>query len=262
MTNAPLSGKPQAAPRQPRETELFERWQSQRDQRAREELVRLHLLLARKLAGRYARTGEPMDDLFQVASLGLVKAIDRFDTTRGVGFASFAVPTILGELKRHFRDTGWSVHVPRRLQEHILKVQEAEIELSARTGRSPSVLDIARYLELSSEQVLEALEAVPAHRAASLDAPIHERVDDAWSTYDLIGVEDEQFAMFESRATLAAAIAELSEADQRVLSLRFRDELTQREIAGQIGVSQMQVSRILRRIRGELRIAMSVEPGP
>jgi RNA polymerase sigma-B factor len=258
MKHAALSDNSQAAPRQPRETELFERWQRRGDRRAREELVHLHLMLARKLAGRYARTGEPMDDLFQVASLGLVKAIDRFDTTRGVAFASFAVPTILGELKRHFRDTGWSVHVPRRLQEHILKVQEAEVELSARTGRSPSVLDIARYLELSSEQVLEALEAVPAHRAASLDAPVHERIDDASSTYDLIGIEDEHFAMFESRASLAAAIAELSEDDQQVLALRFRDELTQREIAGQIGVSQMQVSRILRRIRSQLREAMSV----
>jgi RNA polymerase sigma factor (sigma-70 family) len=152
--------------------DLFERWRSHRDRRAREELVRRHLGLARKLAARYRRTQEPFEDLLQVASLGLVKAIDRFDHERGAAFSSFAVPTILGELKRHFRDKGWSVHLSRGLQELALKVQEAEARLGSRTGRSPTVIEIAQHLSLDTEQVLEALDAMNARAAISLDAPI------------------------------------------------------------------------------------------
>jgi RNA polymerase sigma-B factor len=240
-------------------TELFHRWQRERDFGAREQLVHMHLGLARRLASRYARTQEPLEDLIQVASLGLVKAIDRFDADRGVAFATFAVPTILGELKRHFRDTGWSLHVPRKLQELVLKVQEGQATLSSRTGRSPTVLELAEYLELPSEEVVEALEAMGAHHAGSLDAPIDGRSEEGTiSQHDAIGFEDASYARFESSASLAAAVSELSEADQTVLALRFRQELTQREIAGRIGVSQMQVSRILRRIGKELREAMSV----
>src|SRR5436190_669977 len=152
--------------------ELFRRWQRRRDISAREELVRRHLSLARRIARRYAHTREPLDDLFQVASLGLLKAIDRFDPDRGLVFSSFAVPTILGELKRHFRDRGWAVHVPRGLQELALKVQDADIKLSSRAQRSPTVAEIAQYLEMDTEQVLEALEVLATHHAASLDAPV------------------------------------------------------------------------------------------
>ncbi len=219
----------------------------------------MHLGLARRLASRYVRTQEPLEDLVQVASLGLVKAIDRFDPDRGVAFATFAVPTILGELKRHFRDTGWSLHVPRKLQELVLKVQEGQVTLSSRTGRSPTVHELAQYLELSSEEVVEALEANGAHHAASLDAPLAGRDDEGAGTqHDAIGAEDICYTMFESSASLEAAVAQLSEADQRVLALRFRQSLTQREIAEVIGVSQMQVSRILRRIGTQLREAMRV----
>src|SRR5438874_8621120 len=137
--------------------ELFTRWQKSRDQRAREELVNRFLPLARNLARRYSGAREPFDDLMQVASLGLVKAIDRFDPERGTAFSSFAVPTILGELKRYFRDLGWAVHVPRGAQEQALKVEEAQQLLTARTGRPPSVPDLAEYLELSIEEVLDAL---------------------------------------------------------------------------------------------------------
>src|SRR5437660_11140996 len=151
--------------------ELFVRWQQHQDQRAREELVDRFLPLARKLARRYAGAREPLDDLVQVASLGLVKAVDRFDSSRGTAFSSFAVPTILGELKRYFRDLGWAVHVPRGAQEQAMKVEEAQHRLNSKTGRSPTVQELAEYLELSIEEVIEALETSRAHHASSLDAP-------------------------------------------------------------------------------------------
>jgi RNA polymerase sigma-B factor len=240
--------------------ELFRRWQSERDWSAREELVRRHLSLARKIARRYAHTREPFDDLFQVASLGLVKAIDRFDPDRGLVFSSFAVPTILGELKRHFRDRGWAIHVPRGLQELALKVQDAEIKLSSRAQRSPSVLEIAQYLEIEIEQVLEALEVLATHHAASLDAPVGQVLDDETLTrLDTIGQEDDRFDLVDTAATLSAAVQRLPDSDRNVLALRFDEELTQHQIAERIGVSQMQVSRILRRITDQLRDTMGME---
>ena len=151
--------------------DLFLRWHGQRDPRARDELVRRFLPLARKLARRYAGAREPIDDLIQVASLGLVKAVDRFDPTREIAFSSFAVPTIAGELKRYFRDLGWSVHVPRGAQEMALKVEQARQQIVSRGGRSPSVNELAQYLEWSVEDVLDALEAGSAHHSVSLDAP-------------------------------------------------------------------------------------------
>src|SRR5256714_12615010 len=151
--------------------ELFVRWQQHGDRSARDELVPRFLPLARKLARRYAGAREPFEDLLQVASLGLVKAVDRFDAERGTAFSSFAVPTILGELKRYFRDLGWAVHVPRGAQEQALKVQEAQERLTSRAGRPPSVSDLAEYLELSIEDVLDALETSGAHHTVSLDTP-------------------------------------------------------------------------------------------
>src|ERR1700729_1451348 len=151
--------------------ELFTRWQQHGDRSARDELVTRFLPLARKLARRYAGAREPFEDLLQVASLGLVKAVDRFDADRGTAFSSFAVPTILGELKRYFRDLGWAVHVPRGAQELAMKVEEAQHRLNSKTGRSPTVQQLAEYLELSIEDVLEALETSRAHHASSLDAP-------------------------------------------------------------------------------------------
>ncbi|HEY2771468.1 MAG TPA: SigB/SigF/SigG family RNA polymerase sigma factor [Solirubrobacteraceae bacterium] len=242
-------------------SDLFQRVHRDHDDKAREELVLRHLPLARKLAGRYARTQEPFDDLYQVACLGLVKAIDRFDAERGVTFASFAVPTILGELKRHFRDKGWSVHLPRGLQELVLKVQDADAKLNARLGRSPTVVEIAQFLEARTEDVVEALDALAAHRAASLDAPVETGIEDGSNTrHDLVGAEDERFALVELYASMKSAIAELAERDQDILALRFDEKLTQREIAGRIGVSQMQVSRMLRRITTELRTSMELPP--
>jgi RNA polymerase sigma-B factor len=242
--------------------DLFRRWRCERDRGAREELVQRHLPLAHKLARRYARTREPLEDLFQVASLALVKAIDRFDPDRGLAFSSFAVPTILGELKRHFRDKGGSVHMPRGLQELMMKVQDAETTLSSGTGRSPTVVEIAEYLAVDSEQVLEALEALAAHHVSSLDTALATVKGDELATgHDVIGVEDERYGLVETSASLAAAVKRLRISDRQVLALRFRDELKQKEIAERIGVSQMQVSRILRRATNELRQQIELDDG-
>ena len=195
---------------------------------------------------------EPFDNLFQVASYGLLKALDRFDPERGIAFSSFAVPTIVGELKRYFRDLGWSVHVPRGAQELALKIQRAQQELTTRTGRSPTVHDLAQYLELSIEQVLDGLEAAAGHHAASLDVPNDESDDDAGTLADTRGVEDAGFALVENSATVAAALHLLSDRERHVLTLRFSEDRTQSEIAAMIGVSQMQISRILRQALARL----------
>jgi RNA polymerase sigma-B factor len=237
-----------AAPEQ-----LFARWQRHRDQAARDELVRRFLPLARKLALRYQGANEPLDDLVQVASLALVKAIDRFDYTRGIAFSSFAVPTMAGELKRYFRDLGWSAHVPRGAQERALKVEEAERKLTAREGRSPTVQQLAVYLEVSVDEVIDALEASAAHHAKSLDAPFDDGDGEVGTLVDSLGAEDERFAFVEVSAGIAEAVSQLSERDRRILALRVVEDRTQSEIAEEIGVSQMQVSRILRRALARVR---------
>jgi RNA polymerase sigma-B factor len=232
--------------------ELFVRWQQQGDESAREELVRRFLPLARKLARRYSGAHEPFEDLLQVASLGLVKAIDRFDVKRETAFSSFAVPTILGELKRYFRDLGWSVHVPRGAQELALKVEEAQQKLTSKSGRPPSVPDLAEYLELSVQDVLEALETAEAHHAASLDSPRDEGESDAGTLADAFGQVDERFELIDAKVTIADAARHIGQRERRVLLLRFGEDLTQSQIAAMIGVSQMQVSRILRRAIAQL----------
>jgi RNA polymerase sigma-B factor len=239
--------------------ELFLRWQQDGDQRAREELVDRFLPLARNLARRYAGAREPFDDLLQVASLGLVKAIDRFDVDRGAAFSSFAVPTILGELKRYFRDLGWSVHVPRGAQEQALKVQEAQERLTTKTGRPPTVHELAEYLELEVEDVLDALETAAAHHSASLDAPREDRDDESGSLVDVFGQEDRRYELVEETTTISAAARELTPRERRVLALRFAGDMTQTQIAQEIGVSQMQVSRILRRALTQLRELTQVD---
>ncbi|HZU40399.1 MAG TPA: SigB/SigF/SigG family RNA polymerase sigma factor [Solirubrobacteraceae bacterium] len=234
-------------------TELFIRWQEHGDRRAREELIQRFLPLARKLARRYAGPREPFEDLMQVASLGLVKAVDRFDTSRGTAFSSFAVPTILGELKRYFRDLGWSVHVPRGAQEMALKVEEAQQRLTTKTGRPPSVPDLAQYLEMSIEDVLDALETASAHHSTSLDAPRDDGEEESGTLADAFGEIDERFELVDASVTIAAAAEQLSARERKVLVLRFVEDMTQTQIAEQIGVSQMQVSRILRRALSRLR---------
>lgn len=242
------------------ETVLFERWRDERDCSARDTLVERFLPLARKLARRYARGPESVEDLMQVASLGLVKAIDRFDPARGNHFASFAVPTILGELRRHFRDASWAVHVSRSAQERSLDVQRAMELLHSASGRSPAVGEIAEYMELDHEQVLDALQVSQAHSAMSLDAP---GGDDGESDSDprmeMIGSEDPCFALVEDNFVLARALAELAPRERQILGLRFFAEMTQSEIATRIGLSQMQVSRLLRRSLERMREVAAVE---
>jgi RNA polymerase sigma-B factor len=252
---ADVGGKADAA-------ELFVRWQRHGDNRAREELTERFLPLARKLARRYSGAREPFDDLLQVASLGLVKAIDRFDPSRGTAFSSFAVPTILGELKRYFRDLGWAVHVPRGAQEQALKVEEAQQQLTARTGRPPNVHDLAQFLEMSVEDVLDALETSGAHHTVSLDTPREDGEGESGTLADAFGEMDQRFEFVEASVSIAAAAKHLSARERRVLELRFVEDLTQTQIAEVIGVSQMQVSRILRRALAQLRDLTEVEDKP
>lgn len=232
---------------------LFERARFDGDVRARETLIRRYLPLARRLARRYQHTDEPLEDLVQVASIGLLKAIDRFDCAREVMFSSYAVPTILGELKRHFRDRTWSVRVPRDLQELALRVDQAVAKLSIGTRRSPSVGEIARLVEVSEEQVLDALEAMGAYRAGSLDAPRATREEETESVADSLGSNDSGFERAEERATLQPLLERVSERERTVLELRFGEDLTQAEIGERIGVSQMQVSRLIRQALTRLR---------
>ncbi len=213
------------------------------------------LPLARQLARRYQRGGEPLDDLIQVASLGLLKSIDRFDPARETAFSSFAVPTILGELKRHFRDKGWSVRVPRDLQELAVRLEPLSEELARELGRAATPVEIAERAGATLEQVLEAREAAGAYRAVSLDRPR----DDDDETSDGIGVaygiEDPGFGVAEDAATVQRLMRVLTDREREVLRLRFEEDLTQAEIGERVGVSQMHVSRIIRQAIGRLREA-------
>jgi RNA polymerase sigma-B factor len=249
-------GRSKRTPARAREDRrLFERYLTEGDQQAREQLVERFLPLARQLARRYQRAEEPLDDLVQVASIGLIKAIDRFDLSRDVAFSSYAVPTILGELKRHFRDKTWSVRVPRDLQELALKVDRAVAALSRELHRSPSVTEIAEAVESSEEQVLEALEAAAAYRASSFDAPRGSEDDPGDTLGDATGTDEDGFGRAEDRATLHRLLGTVTAREREVLRLRFEEDLTQAEIGERIGVSQMQVSRIIRQSLGRLRAA-------
>jgi RNA polymerase sigma-B factor len=242
---------------QARETErqLLIRYHRDGDIAAREELAERFLPLARDLALRYTYTDEPFDDLLQVASLGLIKAIDRFEPGRGTKFTSYAAPTILGELKRHFRDKGWALHMPRDLQERTLAVSRATEALSKELGRSPKVREVAAELGCSIEDVLEAQEAAASYETTSLNAPTAHDDDDAAALVDLIGDEDSAYELVESRDAIASTWRALPEVERSVLELRFMHDLTQREIGEQIGYSQMHVSRLLRRALDRLETA-------
>jgi RNA polymerase sigma-B factor len=234
--------------------DLFARWQSDGDQAAREEIVRRFMPLARGLARRYGNSSEPFEDLLQVASLGLLKAIDRYDPERGYPFPSFAVPTILGEMRRYFRDSGWAVHVPRGTQERALKVRDAQERLANAKGHSPTVNQLAEYLELDTEEVLDSLQAIHAYQSVSLDAPRPSADDqDAVSYGESIGADDERYELIELDVTLSSVLMRIPARERAIMRMRFVDDLTQTEIAERIGVSQMQVSRLLRRSLDQLR---------
>jgi RNA polymerase sigma-B factor len=238
---------------------LLERLHHHGDAEARELLVQRFLPLARQLARRYQRGGEPLDDLTQVASLGLLKAIDRFDPSREVAFSSFAVPTILGELKRHFRDKGWSVRVPRDLQELAVRVERISEDLARASGRAPTAGEIAEALGITTEQVLEAREAAGAYRAISLDRPREEGEDNDAGLGEAMGAEDPGFRLAEAAATVERLMTVLTDREREVLRLRFEEDLTQSQIGERVGVSQMHVSRLIRQAVAKLREAAQPE---
>jgi RNA polymerase sigma-B factor len=234
--------------------ELMAAYAERRDDELRAALVERYLPLARSLARRYARGAEPIEDLVQVASVGLLKAIDRYDPGHGAAFSSFAVPTIAGELRRHFRDRCWMVRPPRELQERALAVENVAGELTNRLGHSPTVRQLGQALELSDEEVLDAMEAARAAFATSLSAP--RGTDDDESTFEAaIGAEDHGFEAAEDRAVYAQLSRCLTDRERTVLALRFNEDLTQEQIGKRVGVSQMQVSRVLRQALAKLAAA-------
>jgi RNA polymerase sigma-B factor len=246
--------------RRPDERALFALHRRCPDPALREALVERFLPLARQLALRYDGAGAAFEDVFQVACVGLVKAVDRFEPDRGVAFSSYAVPTILGEIKRWFRDQTWAVHVVRDLQERSLRVARTVDDLAARSGRPPTVPEIAAAVGCTEEEVLEALEVAAAHRAASLDAPQGGEDEADMALGETIGGHDRELATAEQRADLSALVGRLGAEERRALRLRFEGDLTQAEIAAILGVSQMQVSRILRRALERLRLLHGPEP--
>ncbi|MGC4807742.1 SigB/SigF/SigG family RNA polymerase sigma factor [Micromonospora sp. DT233] len=220
---------------------------------ARHRAIEAWLPLANHLARRYHGRGQPSEDLTQTAALALIKAIDKFDPTRGVDFAGYAIPTIVGEIKRHFRDRAWDVRVPRRLQERRLAISQANGTLTHVLGRSPTVADIATYLNLTEEEVLEGLEGARAYSAVSLSSPVGDGTTTTTELGDMLGGEDTELALAELRLALVPALATLDEREQKIISLRFHGNLTQQEIAERVGVSQMHVSRLLTRSLAKLR---------
>jgi RNA polymerase sigma-B factor len=231
---------------------LFRRCQ-EGDIEAREELAARYLSLAARLARRYWFGREPLDDLVQVARVGLVKAIDRFDPERGMTFTAYAVPTIIGELKRHFRDTGWAVHVPQRLQRRALELDRIADDLRRRLGRAPSAAEVAEAAGTTVREVVEAAEAAIAFDTVSLETGGSNGSGDGTGIGDAIGKEDDRFEMVEYGATIEPALKALSDRERLILHLRFNEDLTQFEIGKKLGISQMHVSRLLRRALARLR---------
>jgi RNA polymerase sigma-B factor len=224
----------------------------------RDELVQMHLPLVEHLARRFRNRGEPLDDLTQVATIGLIKSVDRFDTERGVEFSTYATPTVIGEIKRHFRDKGWAVRVPRRLQELRLSLTSATSELSQRNRRSPTVAELAEYLKISEEEVLEGLESANAYSTLSLD--VSEGGDeDSPAVADSLGSEDEALEGVEYRESLKPLLEQLPPREKKILLLRFFGNMTQSQIAEEIGISQMHVSRLLARTLEQLRAQLLVD---
>lgn len=232
--------------------DLFHRWRTYRDRDARDRLIERFLPLARNLARRYTSSSEPYEDLVQVASLGLVKAVERFDPDRGYAFTSFAVPTIVGELKRYFRDSGWALHVDRGAQERARRVLDAQQQISSQTGHPPSIAEIAQYLECGDEEVLDGLQTAEAYDSVSLDAPARADSDEA-THVETLGRDDFRLEQVDLHATIFTAAKHLPRREREILFLRFGADLTQSEIAERVGVSQMQVSRLLRRSLALLR---------
>jgi RNA polymerase sigma-B factor len=235
------------------ESALHEQFHRTGDSSAREKLAEHYLPLARSLAMRYRGGSESVEDLYQVACLGMLKALDRFDPTRGASFQAYAVPTVLGELKRHFRDRVLPVHLPRGLKERALEISRATEALTAELDRPPTVNELAVRLEINEEEVLEGLRALEAARTVSLDVPVGGEEGDSPATIDTVGGADPSFEHVESRVALQRAMGNLEERERTCLKLRYGADMTQEEIASKVGVSQVHVSRILRRALDHLR---------
>ncbi len=227
-------------------------------QRIRDQLVELHLPLVEYLARRFRNRGEWLDDLIQVATIGLIKSIDRFDMELGVEFSTYATPTIVGEIKRHFRDKGWAVRVPRRLQELKLSLTKAISDLAQREGRAPTVSELAAHLQMSEEEVLEGLESANAYSTVSLDAP-DSGDEDAPAVADSLGMVDESLEGVEYRESLKPLLEKLPAREKKILLLRFFGNMTQSQIAAELGISQMHVSRLLARTLAQLREGLTAE---
>jgi RNA polymerase sigma-B factor len=238
-----------------RDAEMLRRYARTRDPRLREQLVHRYLPLARYAASQYRRGSEPFDDLVQVASLGLLKAIDRYDPIRGAAFSSYALPTMSGELRRHFRDRSWAVRPPRDLQEQAIAVEKAADGLERELGRSPTVEEIAARADLDVEQVLEAREALQARMSSSLSAPLRGHDEDDLDLASRIGADDDGYAVAEHRATLTTLTRVLTPREREIVRLRFDEDMTQAEIGQIVGLSQMHVSRVLRSAVDKLRAA-------
>lgn len=223
----------------------------------RNQLVRMHLPLVEHLARRFRNRGEPLDDLTQVATIGLIKSVDRFDVDRGVEFSTYATPTVVGEIKRHFRDKGWAVRVPRRLQELRLALTTATGELSQRHGRAPTVHELAEHLKISEEEVLEGLESANAYSTLSLDVP--DTDDESPAVADTLGSEDEALEGVEYRESLKPLLEQLPPREKTILLLRFFGNMTQSQIAQEVGISQMHVSRLLARTLAQLRDKLLID---
>ncbi|HLH59298.1 MAG TPA: RNA polymerase sigma factor SigF [Streptosporangiaceae bacterium] len=262
-TLAAVTRDDHAVPDRARARELFERLAglpagSPERERIRGSLVELHLPLVEYLARRFRNRGEWLDDLTQVATIGLIKSIDRFDLERGVEFSTYATPTIVGEIKRHFRDKGWAVRVPRRLQELKLSLTKAIGDLAQREGRAPTVSELAAHLQMSEEEVLEGLESANAYSTVSLDAP-DSGDEDAPAVADSLGIVDEALEGVEYRESLKPLLERLPPREKKILLLRFFGNMTQSQIAAELGISQMHVSRLLARTLTQLRDGLTSE---
>ena len=262
-TLAAVARDDHAVPDRARARELFERLTSLPEgsperERIRGSLVELHLPLVEYLARRFRNRGEWLDDLTQVATIGLIKSIDRFDLERGVEFSTYATPTIVGEIKRHFRDKGWAVRVPRRLQELKLSLTKAIGELAQREGRAPTISELAAHLQMSEEDVLEGLESANAYSTVSLDAP-DSGDEDAPAVADSLGIVDEALEGVEYRESLKPLLERLPPREKKILLLRFFGNLTQSQIAAELGISQMHVSRLLARTLTQLRDGLTTD---
>ena len=253
----PREGK--AAWDKERTRELFRLYKEEGDEEAREQLIVSHLNLVRFLASKFKNRGEPIEDLMQVGTIGLIKAIDRFDPARGLEFTTFATPTIMGEIKRHFRDKGWSVRVPRRLQELSAKVNQTTDDLTRELQRPPSVAEVAERLGASVDEVLEAMESSSAYSSVPLEGAGQNADDDAPSVIDHYATEDDDLAASDDRIVIEDAMSEFTPREQEIVNMRFQQGMTQVEIAQKLGISQVQVSRMLRKVLKQVQEKLDPE---